>query len=56
MNITDTLINEIKELSKKLVNDNIAFPVEMDYFLIEQAMLRGASMAFQSMLKKELEE
>lgn len=40
------MINKIKELSKKLVDDNISFPMEMDYFLAEQAMLRGVSIAF----------
>lgn len=54
-NTDDILINKIKELSKKLVEDNIAFPMEMDYFLIEQAMLRGASIAFQLLMEKETE-
>lgn len=53
MNMDGTIINKIKELSKKLVDDNIAFPDKMDYFLTEQAMLRGASMAFQSLIEKE---
>lgn len=53
MNTDDAMISEIKELSKKLVDNNIAFPMEIDYFLIEQAMLKGASIAFQSILKKE---
>lgn len=56
MNINDTMINEIKESSKKLVNDNIIFPVEMDYLLIEQAMLCGASIILESILKEELDE
>ena len=53
MNIDDTMINEIKELSKKLVGDNVAFPVEMDYLLIEQAMFLGASITFQSLIEKK---
>lgn len=56
MNTDDAMINEIKELSKKLVDDNISFPNEMDYFLIEQAMLRGASIAFESMIKEPKEK
>lgn len=53
MNIDDTIINGIKELSKRFVDDNITFPNEMDYFLTEQAMLGGLSMAFQSLIEKE---
>lgn len=45
------IINKIKESSKKLVDDNITFPNEMDYFLSEQAMCRGTSIAFQSISK-----
>lgn len=55
-NQEDAMINEIKKFSKKLVNDNIAFPVEMDYFLIEQAMFKGASIIFESILKEELDD
>lgn len=53
MDTNNILINKIKESSKKLVDDNISFPMEMDYFLIEQAMLRGASIVFESILKNE---
>ena len=53
MNEHGILFSKITELSKKLVDNNITFPNEMDYFLTEQAMLRGASMAFQSILKDE---
>lgn len=56
MNTDNILINKIKELSKKLADDNITFPTEIDYFLIEQAMLRGASLAFESILKEELDD
>ena len=53
MDTNNILINKIKESSKKLVDDNISFPMEMDYLLIEQAMLRGASIVFESILKNE---
>ncbi|MCR4334323.1 MAG: hypothetical protein NUV47_01160 [Patescibacteria group bacterium] len=53
MNTDDTIINEIKKLSRKLADDNITFPVEEDYLLIEQAMLRGVSIAFRSLIEKE---
>ena len=54
MNEYDILFSKIKESSKKIVDDNIDFPTEMEYFLTEQAMLRGASIAFQSILKNEV--
>ena len=53
MNEYYILFSKIKESSKKLVDDNIDFPTEMEYFLTEQAMLRGASMALRSILKNE---
>ena len=53
MNNGDILISKIKELSKKLADDNITFPVEEDYLLIEQAILLGASLAFQLSMEEE---
>lgn len=54
MNEYDILFSKIKESSKKLVDDNINFPTEMEYFLTEQAMLRGASIAFELILEEPI--
>lgn len=54
INIDDTMIKKIKEASRTLVINNIVFPSQKDYFLIEQAMLIGASIAFQTMLKEPI--
>lgn len=45
MNTTehDQLIVEIKNSAKTFTEDNILFPTEQDYIIIESAMLLGAS-------------
>lgn len=49
----DQLIVEIKNSAKTFTEDNILFPLEQDYIIIESAMLLGASIVIRLDIKKE---
>lgn len=52
----DQLIVEIKNSAKTFIKDNILFPTEQDYIIIESAMLLGASIVVRFNMKNTEEK
>lgn len=50
---SEIMINEIKELSKKFVNENIVNPSPEDYLVFENAMLEAATYITKQLIKSE---
>jgi hypothetical protein len=47
IDITEEMMSELKSRSRVFVEDNIVNPTPMDYLIIENAFLLGASIAFE---------